>query len=521
MAFVRPSLVRDVATVSAATLLSRLLGFVRDLGIAAVLGAGAVSDAFFAAMLIPNLFRRLLTEGALNSAFVPAWIRTRAEDGAAGTRRLGEEAFGLMLVGLGSLALICAVLAPVLVRGVAPGFAAGDDRYALAVTYLRIALPYITIAGIVAVAAAALNAEGRVGAVSIGLVIYNGVVIAAVVLLLFGHMSLYAGVILSAAVVLAGLAQMLVIGTALIRLPVPPLHPRLLLSARTRRLFAMALPGLVAAGIPQLKLIAGAMVASPSPSAVSWLYYSYRLYELPLGVISVTVASVMAPAIAASLRANDIDVRGAQSRALEITLGLALPAALGIAVLAVPIAATLFEHGAFGPRDSAAVGSAIAAIAAGLPGHAIEKVFGSISFAHDDTRTPMLTALGGLAAAIGTAIALFPAYGHVGVAAAIAGSGWVGAGSLGIILARRRWLTVDRALTWRLPRIVLVAATMGLATYFARLLIVSTPDASSALQRSAELAILVIFGLAVYAAGLQALGVTQIRDLVAMVRGRG
>jgi len=186
----------------------------------------------------------------------------------------------------------------------------------------------------------------------------------------------------------------------------------------------------------------------------------------------------------------------------------------------VPIAATLFEHGAFGPRDSAAVGSAIEAIAAGLPGHAIEKVFGSISFAHDDTRTPMLTALGGLAAAIGTAIALFPAYGHVGVAAAIAGSGWVGAGSLGIILARRRWLTVDRALTWRLPRIVLVAATMGLATYFARLLIVSTPDASSALQRSAELAILVIFGLAVYAAGLQALGVTQIRDLVAMVRGR-
>jgi putative peptidoglycan lipid II flippase len=160
MTTVRSSLARDVATVGTATLLSRLLGFVRDVGIAAVLGAGMTSDAFFAAMLIPNLFRRLLSEGALNAAFVPTWMRIGAHGGSDETQRFAEETFGAVLVGLGLLVLIATLLAPLLVHAVAPGFKIADQRFALAVSYLRIALPYVTIAGLVAVAAAVLNAQG-------------------------------------------------------------------------------------------------------------------------------------------------------------------------------------------------------------------------------------------------------------------------------------------------------------------------------------------------------------------------
>jgi putative peptidoglycan lipid II flippase len=516
MAPVRDSLARDVATVGAATLLSRLLGFARDLGVAALLGAGAVSDAFFVAMLIPNLFRRLLAEGALNSAFVPAWMRVRAAKGASGAQQFGEEVMGTMLLVLGSLVLLCTALAPTLVHLLAPGFTADEQRLGLAATYLRIVLPYVTIAGLIAVAAAALNAERRVAAVSFGLIVYNAVALAALGLIAFGGVSLNPGIILSAAVVLAGIAQVVLVGTALVRLSNPPIHPRLVQSLETRRFFALALPGIIAAGIPQLKLIAGAMVASSSQNAVSWLYYAYRLYELPLGVISVAIASVMSPVIAAGVRTGK--ATDAQSRALELALGLALPAAIGIGVLAKPIAESLFEHGAFGPRDTAAVAGAIAGIAAGLPGHALEKVLGSISFAREDTQTPMAAALSGLVAAVAGALALFPLYGHIGVAIAIAGSGWIGALVLGIVLFHRGWLTVEPALSSRLGRITLTAIAMGAAICL--LQVTAGTGATSSFVRLAALIVFVTVGVAVYMAGLQVLGVARIRDLLDAIRAK-
>jgi putative peptidoglycan lipid II flippase len=216
------------------------------------------------------------------------------------------------------------------------------------------------------------------------------------------------------------------------------------------------------------------------------------------------------------VRAHEAQARSASSRAFEIAIGLALPAALGIAVLSELIAAGLFEHGAFGPRDTAAVAAATVAIAAGLPGHALEKVLGCISFAHEDTRTPMAAALAGLTAAVVVALALFPAYGHVGIAAAIAASGWIGAALLGLVIARRRWLRVEDALLSRLPRIILVAFLMGLVIFCARVLLIWTQGAAtSALGRISELGALVILGVAVYGAGLEAVGITRFRDVVA------
>jgi putative peptidoglycan lipid II flippase len=545
------SLARDITTVGSATLMSRLLGFGRDMGIAALLGAGAFSDAFFAVLQIVNFFRRLLAEGALNAAFVPMWLRIKQAEGESGAFRFFYDVFRTVALAVVALALVGLLFAPAVISVLAPGF--DGERHALAADYLHVAAPYVALAGAVAVIAAALNAEGRVTAVAIGTVAFNVVLLLVLAwIAFFEPQPSFTAAILAHAIVLAGLTQLVVTGVGFVRLrPMPsradepgsgrvagarnikwprwPLaslasavHGRTGVSSEARRFFALALPGLIAAGIPQLKLIAGAMIASSSPAAVSWLYYANRLYELPLGVASIATAAVLAPAIAAAVRDGERErIAARQSRSFEIAFGLALPAAVAFAVLAEPIARALFERGAFGARDTAAVAAALAAICVGLPGHALEKVLGGVSFAHEDTRTPMLAALAGLATAVAGSLALFPGYGHVGVAAAIGMSGWVGAALLGAILRRRGWLHLDRVAWQRLPRIVAATLVMGLAVFGMHALLAPAFGAGgSQPMRLIALALLVAIGLAVYLASIQLFGVTHLRDLLASVRHR-
>src|SRR5262249_61418005 len=291
------SLARDVTTVGGATLASRLLGFARDVGIAATLGAGAPSDAFFAVLQITNFFRRLLAEGALNAAFVPLWLRIKETEGEAGAYGFFRQVLGAMLLPVGAaLAAIGLLFAPAIIDLLVPGF--DRERHALAADYFRIAAPYVALAGVVAVVAAALNAQGRVLAVGLGIAAFNAALLAVLawIAALGGAPPSAIGKMLAQAIVLAGIAQLVVTsvgflhlrrGTAMsgkadngwrqkTRQLDEPLRRRCGLSAQSRQFFALAVPGLVAAGIPQLKLIAGAMVASSSQAPVSWLYYANR-----------------------------------------------------------------------------------------------------------------------------------------------------------------------------------------------------------------------------------------------------
>jgi len=518
------SIARDVTTVGAATLTSRLLGFLRDAGIAALLGAGPLSDAYFAALQIPNLFRRLLAEGALNSAFVPMWLRIRDENGLAATRQFGEEVLGAMAATLCGLAVMCMIFAPMIVHLLAPGFSTSGERFLLAVEFVRLSIPYVAASGIVAVAASALNADGKVAAAAFGLVVFNGVLVAVVLALVaFDAQATFGtGAVLSAATAVAGIAQLLCVGAAWLRLETHPRRLSLALSPALQHFLAQAIPGVVAGGIPQLKLMAGTMVASSSQAAVSWLYYANRLYELPLGVISIAIASVLGPAIAASVRSGDsVHTAETQSRALEIALALSLPAAVAFAVLSHAIAGGLFQRGAFGARDTAMVAGALTAISAGLPGHCLEKVMGAVSFAHEDTRTPMYTALCGLATAVTGALVLFPYYGHVGIAAAIAMSGWIGATLLAAILWRRGWVRIEVDAWRRIPRIMLATFVMGAAVMGGSALLTEWLGVSgSSLARIAMLGLMVAMGLGVYLISLQALGVTSVRSLIRAMQER-
>ncbi len=516
------SLARHIATVGSGTLVSRLLAYVRDAAIAALLGTGPFAEAFFAVLQVVNFFRRLLAEGALNSAFVPIWLRLAGtEDGAAKADRFTIRTLVTAGAIAGAIALLVVVSAHGIICVIAPGFDA--TRQHLAVLYLTLVAPYVVLAGLVAVISAALNAEHRVAAVAISMVMFNLVLVGLLAYAMLHRVPLVTiGIWLSTGIVSAALIQLMITSAAW--LSTGKRFRRVRAADRSGTFFARALPGLIAAGAPQLKLIAATAIVSSSPAAVSWLYYANRLYELPLGLASVVIAAVIVPRIAASLHTSEPnEFVSAQSRAYEIALGLALPAAAGFALLAQQIAGGLFEHGAFGADDTTAVAAILTAICAGLPGHVLEKVFAAVSFAHEDTHTPMRAALAGLAAAVIGCFALFPIFGYVGVAVAIALSAWVGAGLLGFLLSRRGWLRLDTQAQERLPRIVGAVAAMGVVVSVALTVAdLALPAlAGSALGRLGVLLALVVLGVLVYAAALDRLGVARIPQLIAALRRRG
>jgi putative peptidoglycan lipid II flippase len=506
------SLARDITTVGGGTLMSRLLAYLRDAWIAALLGAGPFSEVFFVVLQVVNFFRRLLSEGALNSAFVPIWLKLRrGKNGAANSDRFTRRCLLAMLCVAGILVLLTVFFGKYLVAVIAPGFE--EWRQLFTAFLLFMVAPYFVLVGLVAVIAAALNAEGRVGAVAIGNVMFNVVMVLALVMLPADDTDESLTTFwLAFAITVAGFIQLAIAAGAWLSTGRRWQEVSRRVPDQMRAFYVRALPGLIATGIPQLKLIAATAIVSVSPAAVSWLYYANRLYELPLGIASVAIAAAIVPRIAASAGGT-----AAQSRAYEIALGLALPAAAGFAALATSIAGGLFQRGAFTATDTAAVAGALAAISAGLPGHVLEKVFGAVSFAHEDTHTPMLSALCGLATAIAGGVLLFPRFGHVGVAAAIAVSAWVGAALLGCMLYRRRWLRLDHDGVWRLPRIVLATVVMAIAVSYAAY---AVPVPASSLGRLVVLALLVTLGIVIYIGLLQLLGVTRVKDLAAAVRHR-
>jgi putative peptidoglycan lipid II flippase len=514
------ALVRDITTVGGGTLASRLLAYLRDAWIAALLGAGPHSEAFFAVLQVVNFFRRLLSEGALNSAFVPIWLKLRAgEDGLANADRFTRRVLLTMFCIGGILAFLIVYFAPAVIAIIAPGF--DRERRSLAAFLLFMVAPYVVLAGLVAVIAAALSAEGRVKAVAISTVLFNLIMVVVLALVVLPHAEIgefYTTAWLAFAVSIAGLTQLMVTATVWLSTGKRLQRARTYVPGQTETFFKRVLPGLIATGIPQLKLIAATAIASASPAAVSWLYYANRLYELPLGVASVAIATVIVPRIAATIHAGDkVALTAAQSRAYEVALGLTLPAAAGFGLLADQISGGLFEHGAFGPQDTVAVAGALTAICAGLPGHVLEKVFGAVSFAHEDTHTPMLAALIGLTTAIVGGLLLFPHFGHVGVAGAIAISGWVGAILLNFVLWRRGWLSVDSQARRRLPRIALATVIMAIVVACASYALVPADNAATA-SRLALLAVLVALGITVYFSLLQLFGVAKLKELAKAVR---
>jgi putative peptidoglycan lipid II flippase len=505
-------MVRSFLTVSSGTLASRLLGFARDTMVAALLGAGPVADAFLVAFQLVNVVRRLLTEGALNAALVPAWLKLRESDGAVAAAAFAGRLLGTLSAALLVTAALMALAMPPVITMLAPGFA-GSETLAMAVANARLMLPYLAFAGPVTVLMAVMNAQGRFALTAFSPLLFNvALIVAIAVLLVWRQDAPHAAMILAGVVGIAGLLQLSILILRSGENAATPL--RISFDAGMRGFLAKAIPGMIASSGPQLLMVTAAVIASATPSAVSWLYFANRLIELPLGLVGVAIGTVLVRELSHAVHGGDIAaVSHAESRALELATGLALPATLGLIVLAEPIVRLLFEHGAFTASDTASTARALMWLALGLPAQVLFKALASTFFAHENTASPLVAVLKGILLAAAAAFVLGHWSGAEGIAAGIALGAWGTTLSLFRERFTRFGFAIDAAARRRLPRIVAAAAGMAFVLWL-------VPIAKlQGLAQAVCLVALIAAGAALYGLLLQLFGVTGWRETVSALKG--
>ena len=459
------SLVTKFATVASGTLMSRILGFTREMFMAAALGTGPIADAFNAAFQFPNTFRRLFAEGAFNAAFVPLFSKEIEADGIDGAKRFSEEVFGVLFTVLLGLTIVMELAMPLIVRyAVAPGFAATPGKFEVTVRLATIMFPYLICMSLGAMMAGMLNSLRRYFAAAIAPVFLNLILIAVLAYAWWTKQdAAQVGYGLAWGVLAAGIVQLAIVWGAVRHAGMRIGFRRPHLTPGVRRLLALALPAAITGGITQINQLIGTAIASGQNSAVSSLAYADRIYQLPLGVVGIAVAIVLLPELSRALKAgNMIEAAHLQNRSVEFTLFMTLPAAAALLTISEPIVRLLYERGAFAANNSTPTVAAILAIfGLGLPAFVLIKAFTPGYFAREDTRTPMLFAAVSVAVNVGTALALFPSMGAPGIAVASAIAGWTNALMLLAMLIRRGHWGRDAPLLSRIPRLVLSSALMA------------------------------------------------------------
>ena len=455
------ALLRAITTVGGYTLGSRVLGFVRDVLTAAILGAGAVADAFFISQKIPNLFRHLFAEGAFNAAFVPQFAGLHEAHGDDAARRFGEQAMAVLIAVLLPIIVIGEIAMPILMIGFAPGFIDEPERFGLAVVMTRITFPYLLFISLVSLMGGVLNSLGRFAAAAATPMLLNICMIGAIVWLVPytptpGH-ALAWGVAISGVIQFVWLLAECGRAGMSLRLPWPRLTYDVKLMLRR------VVPGAIGAGVYQVNVYIDMVIASALPlGSISYLYYADRITQLPLGVVGIAAGTALLPMLSRRLRAGDpAGALAQQNRALEFSLLLTLPAAAALMVIARPIVEVLFVRGAFNATAADATADALAIYSVGLPAYVLVKGLTPGFFAREDTTTPVKIAIAALFINLAVALSLIWPFKHLGIAAATATASWFNTAALSVILYRRGHFRIDARLARRAPRTL--AASIGMA----------------------------------------------------------
>jgi putative peptidoglycan lipid II flippase len=459
MAEKRVRLLSNAAIVGSATMASRVTGFIRDIFIAALLGAGPLAEIFVIAFRLPNLFRRLFAEGAFNAAFVPLFTQKLNGEERAAALAFAAQVFAVLLAALGVFTLLAQIFMPGLVLALAQGFAGDAEKFDAAVYYARITFPYLIAMSLVSLFAAMLNATGRFFAAAFAPILLNLVLIGAM-----GAAMATRGAPLDYliwGVALAGLAQFGFVFIAAYRagLRIKLARPRL--TPQVKNVWWLAVPGILAAGIGQINLLVGTSIATGQAGAAAWLYYADRLYQLPMGVIGVALSVALLPALARHLAQAKTDAaRDTQSMAVLAAGLLTFPAAAGLFALAEPIIGVLFERGAFGAKDTAVTALVLRGFCLGLPAFVFIKALQPSFFARQDTRAPLVDGAIGVGVNITLSLMFFDTYGALAIALATSVAGYVTLALMLVRLAARDIWQLRGALVWRLAG--QIAAALGM-----------------------------------------------------------
>lgn len=455
---------RSFATVGGMTLISRILGFIREVLIAQIFGTGPIAEAFIVAMRLPNLLRQIFAEGAFNAAFVPVFTRYLSERGHSGARIFAEQVLALLLAVL-LMVLVAAELAmPWLIHIFAPGFDDNPMKFQAAVLLTSITFPYIVFMSLCALLGGMLNGLHKFAENAVAPVILNLILIAT--MWFIKGDALFVGETLAWSVTLSGLIQFLWLANACrraglsLRLPLPRITPDMV------HLFKLMVPGLIGASVIQINLAVSTILASLHAGSISFIYYADRLYQLPLALIGSAIGVVLLPALTRALRSNDsVAAMHMQNRALELGLVLSLPSMVGLIVAALPIVTTVYHRGAFTADDAQAVSIALMIMSLGLPAYVANKALTAAFLAREDTNTPFRQALISVAVNIAISFSLALPFGYIGVAIGATASAWVNTILLGAVLYRRGLFVLDARSKRTLPRLLLACIALGAVTW--------------------------------------------------------
>ena len=514
-------LLRSTAVIASLTLVSRVLGLVRDMLIARYLGAGGVSDAFFTAFKLPNVFRRMFAEGAFNAAFVPLYAKRIEQDGEAAADRFASEAASALVGTVALIVIAFQLTMPISLNVIGAGLdrVVGEDGiapYPLAVTYAVVTMPYLLFMSVTALFSGVLNTRDRFAVPAAVPILLNVLMIGALLVTpRLGFDQREIGFALTVAITLSGLLQAAAVVWASKRLGFRLTIARPRLTPGVRRLVVLGVPGIISAGITQINLLVSHNIATTQAKAASFLSYADRLYQLPLGMIGIAMGVALLPSLSRSLRAGaDGDAMHSMNRAVELSMLFTLPAAVALFVIPDALIAGLYQRGAFTQDTTLQVARALRWFALGLPAFVLLKVLTPAFFARENTKTPMVWAGINAALNVGVGYALFQRMGFEGLAIGTALAAWVNVVGLWVILAGQRHFTMDRRLIARLPRIVLAALAMGAFLWWARAYL---PDFGALGILGDMFALLTISGagalvFAVAATGLRAYGLADVRD---------
>ena len=522
------SLLKNVGTIGGLTMVSRVFGFARDILLARVLGAGGVADAWQLAFQLPNIFRRLFAEGAFASAFVPLFNRRMKEGGdISESRAFAEEVLAFLipvLIVFGAIAIIAMPWIAGLFAN--EGIEKDPELMDLAVLMARVAFPYLAFMSLATLFAAILNSLSRFAAAAAAPILLNICMITALVYGTTLGDSIEArreiGFLLSVAVTVSGVLQLLWLVWFARKAGFKMKLQRPKVSPGVKELGILILPAVLGAGVYQISRFIDLFFLSTLPDgAYSYLAYGDRLNQLPLGIIGIALGTAILPSLSRMIAVEDADgASRLQSNAVELAMLLTVPAAVALFVTGSAFTRAFYTGGAFTLENAFATGAVVSALVVGLPSYVLIKVLIPNFFARKDTRTPVYTAGGSLLLNIALNFYLVPRYGVIGLALAGSIAAWSNVTMLLIILARKDYFTLTARVAGRIVRIVLAAAVMGAALYYA-MPYGAEFYAGNVLERVGSIAALVLIGAIIYFAGAALLGVVNRSTLAQLKRRAG
>ena len=489
------NLIKSTGTFSFFTIISRLLGYLRDVLIAIFLGTGYLADVFFVAFRIPNTFRRLFSEGTFNAAFVPSYA---SEIGKKKNKsnKFANEVFNFLFFILLILILVVQIFMPLFVSLIAPGFIDDNEKMSLAITLTRITIPFLMLVSLASFFAAILNSYNRFAEAAAAPIILNIILI---IILLFSK-SLNDKLVyyLSYGVTLAGLIQLIFLYFFVKKYFKLKFELKFKFSNKVKFFFNKLLPSIFSSGVTQINILVGTIIASFQASAVSYLYYADRIYQINLAIAGIAIGVIVLPQLSKHIIQKDKKkINLIQNKPLELSLFLSLPASIALFIASDEIISALFGYGQFSESSVLNSAKALYFFSLGLPAFAIIKVFSNFFFANYDTKTPFYASLFSVILNILISVYFFREIGFIIIPIATTISSWFNSMILFLILQKRNLFSFNSIFIKRFFKIVVSSILMGL--FFNYLIVIFDDQLSYENSlKSVYLILSVILGLGFY-----------------------